>query len=187
MGIFGNLTDRLNWGVSGGTSSYLNGNYSGDRAVFGASLNQLSSGGTGGSVSRNGSVQAMSAARSVVFSAAAADTEAVVNVKDTSGLKVTSGEVCTGDNSNLVVPLNSYNLNTVTVDAGSLSLDTELSNTIRQVVPSSQAVGWMPFYALKVHRYLLQVTLPHGTFVPGESGPGMRRGCHWDLWWPTGC
>ncbi|EQA8868664.1 fimbria/pilus outer membrane usher protein, partial [Citrobacter braakii] len=144
-GVSGNLTDRLSWGVSGGrdsdggTSTFLNGNYSGDRAVFGANLNQSSSGGTSGSVSLNGSVLAMPAARSVMLSAATADTVAVVNVKDTAGVKVTSGEGRTDGNGNLVVPLNSYDLNTVTVDAGSLPLDTELSTTSQQIIPSSQA------------------------------------------------
>lgn len=181
-GVSGNLTDRLSWGVSGGrdsdggTSTFLNGNYSGDRAVFGANLNQSSSGGTSGSVSLNGSVLAMPAARSVMFSAATADTVAVVNVKDTAGVRVTSGEGRTDGNGNLVVPLNSYDLNTVTVDAGSLPLDTELSTTSQQIIPSSQAVVWMPFETLKIHRYLLQVKQQNGEYVPGGTWARDEKG-----------
>lgn len=181
-GVSGNLTDRLSWGVSGsrdsdgGASTFLNGNYSGDRAVFGANLNQSSSGGTSGFVSLNGSVLAMPVACSVMFSAATADTVAVVNVRDTAGVKVTSGEGRTDSNGNLVVPLNSYDLNTVTVDAGSLPLDTELSNTSQQIIPSNLAVVWMPFEALKIHRYLLQVKQQNGEYVPGGTWARDEKG-----------
>ncbi|EAT1535561.1 usher protein, partial [Salmonella enterica subsp. salamae] len=36
-------------------------------------------------------------------------------------------------------------------------------------VPTDNAVVWMPFDALKVHRYLLQVRMPDGAFVPGGT------------------
>ncbi|POT24533.1 outer membrane usher protein PefC [Citrobacter freundii] len=174
-GFSGNLTDRFSWGMhsgrdmDGGTRSFLNGNYSGYRANLGGMLNQSSSGGSSGSLSLNGSMLGIPAARSVMFSAITSDTVAVVNVKKTAGVKVTSGEGTTDSNGNLVVPLNSYDLNTVMIDAGTLPLDTELSYTSRQIVPSSQAVVWMPFEALKVRRYLLQVTQQDGRFVAGGT------------------
>ncbi|WNI84220.1 PefC/AfrB family outer membrane usher protein [Citrobacter portucalensis] len=174
-GVSGSLNERFSYGVSGGRDSdggartVLNGSYSGDRAVLGGTLNNSSSGGTSGSLSLNGSVLAMPAARSVMFSRTTADTVAVVGVKDTPGVRVTSGEGVTDGSGNLVVPLNSYDLNTVTLDAGSLPLDAELSNTSQQVIPSGQAVVWMPFEVMKVHRYLLQVTQPQGGFVPGGT------------------
>lgn len=181
-GVSGSLNDRFSYGISGGresdggTSTFLNGNYSGDRAVLGGTLNNSSSGGTSGSLSLNGSVLVMPAARSVIFSRTTADTVAVVDVKDTPGVRVTSGEGVTDGNGNLVVPLNSYDLNTVTLDAGSLPLDAELSNTSQQVVPSSQAVVWMPFEVMKVHRYLLQVREQNGEFVPGGAWARDEKG-----------
>lgn len=181
-GVSGNLSDRVSWGVSagrdgdGGTTSSLNGNYTGDRASLGGMLNSSSTGGTSGSLSLSGSVLTMPAARSVMFSRTTSDTVAVVGVKDTPGVTVTSGSGRTDGNGNLVVPLNSYDLNTVTLDAGSLPLDTELSNTSRQVIPSGQAVVWMPFDAMKVHRYLLQVQQQNGEFVPGGTWARDEKG-----------
>ena len=174
-GISGNLNNRFSYGVSGGrdsdggTSTFFSGNYNGDRANFGTTLNQSSAGRTSGSLSLSGSVLAVPAARSVMFSSNTGETLAVVGVKDTPGVKVISGSGTTDSNGNLVVPLNSYNLNTVTLDASSLPLDTELSNTSQQVIPSSQAVVWMPFDVMKVHRYLLQVRQQNGEFVSGGT------------------
>lgn len=181
-GVSGDLNDRLSWGVSGGRdsdggmNSALNMNYTGDRATLGGNLNQSDSGGTSGSVSLSGSVLAMPAARSVMFSQTTSDTVAVVGVKDTPGVRVTSGDGQTDSDGNLVVPLNSYDSNTVTIDAGSLPLDTELSNTSQRVVPSNQAVVWMPFDAVKVHRYLLQVRQADGTFMPGGTWARDQKG-----------
>ncbi|WP_370607797.1 PefC/AfrB family outer membrane usher protein [Citrobacter meridianamericanus] len=181
-GVSGDLNDRLSWGVSGGRdsdggmNSALNMNYTGDRATLGGSLNQSDSGGTSGSVSLSGSVLTIPAARSVMFTRTTSDTVAVVGVKDTPGVRVTSGDGQTDSDGNLVVPLNSYDSNTVTIDAGSLPLDTELSNTSQRVVPSNQAVVWMPFDAVKIHRYLLQVRQADGEFVPGGTWAKDQKG-----------
>lgn len=181
-GISGNVNDRFSYGVSGGrdsdgsTSTFLNGNYSGDRVTFGTTLNQSSSGGTSGSLSLSGSVLAIPAARSVMFSSNTGETLAVVGVKDIPGVKVISGDDATDRNGNLVVPLNSYDLNTVTLDASTLPLDTELGNTSQQVIPSSQAVVWMPFNVMKVHRYLLQIRQQSGEFVSGGTWAHNEKG-----------
>ncbi|ENQ3090556.1 TPA: F4 (K88) fimbrial usher FaeD [Escherichia coli] len=174
-GLSGSLNDRFSYGFGGGrdsdggASSYLNASYSGDRAYLGGALNQSSSGGTSGSVSASGSVLAVPAAKDIMFSRTTGDTVAVVNVKDTPGVKVTSGDGQTNSDGNLVVPLNSYDWNTVTIDAGTLPLSTELTNTSQKVVPTDKAVVWMPFDALKVKRYLLQVKQRDGEFVPGGT------------------
>ncbi|HDQ6533532.1 F4 (K88) fimbrial usher FaeD [Escherichia coli] len=174
-GLSGSLNDRFSYGFGGGrdsdggTSSYLNASYSGDRAYLSGALNQSSSGGTSGSVSASGSVLAVPAAKDIMFSRTTGDTVAVVNVKDTPGVKVTSGDGQTNSDGNLVVPLNSYDWNTVTIDAGTLPLSTELTNTSQKVVPTDKAVVWMPFDALKVKRYLLQVKQRNGEFVPGGT------------------
>lgn len=174
-GLSGSLNDRFSYGFGGGrdgdggASSYLNASYSGDRAYLSGALNQSSSGGTSGSVSASGSVLAVPAAKDIMFSRTSGDTVAVVNVKDTPGVKVTSGDGQTNSDGNLVVPLNSYGWNTVTIDAGMLPLSTELTNTSQKVVPTDKAVVWMPFDALKVKRYLLQVKQRDGEFVPGGT------------------
>ncbi|CAD6073914.1 fimbrial biogenesis outer membrane usher protein [Escherichia coli] len=174
-GLSGSLNDRFSYGFGGGrdgdggASSYLNASYSGDRAYLSGALNQSSSGGTSGSVSASGSVLAVPAAKDIMFSRTTGDTVAVVNVKDTPGVKVTSGDGQTNSDGNLVVPLNSYGWNTVTIDAGTLPLSTELTNTSQKVVPTDKAVVWMPFDALKVKRYLLQMKERNGEFVPGGT------------------
>ncbi|ELH7693714.1 fimbria/pilus outer membrane usher protein [Salmonella enterica] len=174
-GLSGALNDRFSYGLGGGrdsdggVSSYLNAAYSGDRANLNGTVNHSSGSGTSGSVSASGSVLAVPAARDIMFSRTTGDTVAVVSVKDTPGVKVMSGNETSDSDGNLVVPLNSYDWNTVTIDAGTLPLDTELSTTSRKVVPTDRAVVWMPFDALKVHRYLLQVRMPDGAFVPGGT------------------
>ncbi|HIF2602036.1 TPA: F4 (K88) fimbrial usher FaeD, partial [Salmonella enterica] len=174
-GISGALNDRFSYGLGGGrdsdggVSSYLNATYSGDRANLNGTLNHSQSGGTSGSVSASGSVLAVPAAKDIMFSRTTGDTVAVVNVKETPGVKVTSGNGETDSDGNLVVPLNSYDWNTVTIDAGTLPLSTELTNTSQKVVPTDKAVVWMPFDALKVKRYLLQVKQRDGEFVPGGT------------------
>ncbi len=110
-----------------------------------------------------------------------------MNVKNTPGVKVMSGNGETDKDGNLVVPLNSYDWNTVTVDAGTLPLDTELGNTSQKVVPTDKAVVWMPFDALKVHRYLLQVKQRNGEFCRAEPGPGTVKKHHWALWLTMVC
>lgn len=143
-GVSGSLNDRFSYGLGGGrdsgggVSSYLNASYSGDRAYLSGALNQSSSGGTSGSVSVSGSVLAVPAAKDIMFSRTTGDTVAVVNVKDTPGVKVTSGDGQTNSDGNLVVP-------------------------------TDKAVVWMPFDALKIKRYLLQVKQRDGEFVPGGT------------------
>ncbi|EDL1509028.1 F4 (K88) fimbrial usher FaeD [Salmonella enterica subsp. enterica serovar Typhimurium] len=174
-GVSGSLNDRFSYGFGGGRDSggggtgYLNASYSGDRAYLSGTMNHSTGSGTSGSVSASGSVLAVPAARDVMFSRNSNDTVAVVNVKDTPGVKVTSGDGQTNGDGNLVVSLNSYDWNTVTIDAGTLPLNTELATTSMKVVPTDSAVVWMPFDALKVHRYLLQVRMPDGAFVPGGT------------------
>ncbi|HGB9100808.1 TPA: F4 (K88) fimbrial usher FaeD [Salmonella enterica subsp. enterica serovar Saintpaul] len=174
-GVSGALNDRFSYGLGGGrdsdggVSSYLNATYSGDRAYLNGTLNHSQSGGTSGSVSASGSVLAVPAAKDIMFSRTTGDTVAVVSVKDTPGVKVTSGNGETDSDGNLVVPLNSYDWNTVTIDAGTLPLSTELTSTSQKVVPVDRAVVWMPFDALKVKRYLLQVRQRNGEFVPGGT------------------
>ncbi|ADP11028.1 Outer membrane usher protein fimD precursor [Erwinia sp. Ejp617] len=174
-GVSGSLSDRLAYGMGGGRdsdggiSSYLNASYGGDHAWMSGALNQSASGGTSGSLSASGSMLGMPDAGGIVLSRTTGDTVAVVSVKDTPGVKVTSANGETDSDGNLVVALNSYDWNTVTIDGGTLPLNTELTSTSQKVVPSEKAVVWMPFQALKVRRYLLQVKQKDGAFVAGGT------------------
>lgn len=174
-GVSGSLNDRFSYGFGGGrdsgggASSYLNASYSADWAYLDGTMNHSQSGGTSGSVSASGSVLAVPAAQDIMFSRTTGDTVAVVNVKNTPGVKVTSDSGETDSDGNLVVPLNSYDWNTVTIEAGTLPLNTELSTTSMKVVPTDKAVVWMPFDAMKVKRYLLQVRQRDGEFVSGGT------------------
>lgn len=172
-GVSGGIGERASGNVStgrdgdGGRSSHVSGSYNSDLAYLGGSLNQSTLGGTSGSFSVSGSVLAVPAARSMMLSRTVADTVAVVTVKDTPGVKVTSGNGVTNSSGHIVVPLGSYDMNSVTIEAGSLPLNTELGNTSRQIFPVSQAVVWLPFEPLKVRRYLLQIRTPDNEFIPG--------------------
>lgn len=174
-GVSGSLNERFSYGFGQGINSdgysnnYLNASYSGDQAYFNGSLNHSSGSGNSGSVSASGSVLAVPAASDVMFSRISNDTVAVVSVKDTQGVRVMSGNGETNSDGNLVVPLSSYDNNTVTIDAGTLPLNNELGITSKKVVPTSQAVVWMPFDVLKIRRYLLQVRQRNGEFVPGGT------------------
>ncbi|AOV97684.1 fimbrial assembly protein [Edwardsiella hoshinae] len=181
-GVSGSLNDRVSYGLGGGRgadgslNSYVNAAYQGDRAYLSGALNQSGNGGVSGSLSASGSVLALPAAHSVLLSRTASDTVAVVNVAGTPGVKVSSGSGVTDSDGNLVVPLNSYDWNTVTVEAGTLPLDTELGTTSQRVVPTHGAVVWMPFEVLKVQRYLLQVRTRDGRFVPGGTWARSSKG-----------
>ncbi|MEE7176180.1 PefC/AfrB family outer membrane usher protein [Escherichia coli B12:H4] len=174
-GIYGALNDRFSYGFgggndgSGGISTYINASYTGDKANINGALNKSSSAGTSASLSASGSLLAVPTAKDIIFSNSTSDTIAVVSVKDTPGVKVTSGGGKTNNAGNVVVPLNSYEWNTVTIDAASLPLNTELSNTSKKIVPTDKAVVWMPFEALRVQRYLLQVKKRNGEFIPGGT------------------
>lgn len=172
-GVSGSINERITYGFGGGsdgkgeTRSYLNSSYSGDKIYLSGAMNQSSSGGTSGSLSASGSVLAIPDSKDVIFSRTTGDTVALINVKDTPGVKVKSGNGKTDKKGNLVVPLNSYDWNTVTIDAGTLPHDKELSTTSQKVVPTDKAVVRMPFDTIKVKRYLLQVRKKNGEFVPG--------------------
>lgn len=174
-GVSGSLNDRFNYGFGGGgnregdSSSYFNASYSSNQAYLSGGLNHSSNSGASGSVSASGSVLVLPAARNLMFSRTNQDTVAVVNVNGTPGVRVNNGHGETNRDGNLVVGLTSYSQNTVTIDAGTLPLDMEISTTSQKVIPTNQAVVWMSFEALKIRRYLLQVKHHNGKFVSGGT------------------
>ncbi len=172
-GISGSLNDRFSYSFSSGrdadssVSSYINASYSGDVAYLNGALNNSQVGGTSASLSASGSVLAVPIAKDVIFSRTTGDTVAIVHVKDTPNVKVISDNGETDGKGNLVVPLNSYSRNIVTVDVGTLPRNTELTTTSIDVIPTDKSVIWLPFDAMKVKRYLLQVRSRTGEFISG--------------------
>lgn len=173
-GISGSLNDRFSYSAGGGRGSdgelqsNLSAAYIGDRVGTSASITQ-SAGGTTGSATITGSVLAVPAAGGVMLSRSVSDTVAVANIKDTPGVSFSSGVDRSDANGNVVIPLTSYRKNTVTVDAGTLPQDVELGVTSQTLVPSGQAVVYLPFETWTVHRYLLQVRQRNGEFIPGGT------------------
>ncbi|WP_369686502.1 fimbria/pilus outer membrane usher protein [Photobacterium leiognathi] len=66
---------------------------------------------------------------------------------------------------NVVIPASSYRDNDITLDGDTLPLDTELMSTDKHVVPTTKAVVYLPFKAVKVKRYLLQIKDNKGNFI----------------------
>ncbi|MBP4047276.1 PefC/AfrB family outer membrane usher protein [Chromobacterium violaceum] len=173
-GVSGSFNDRTSYSVSasrgsdGSVQSGLSGSYAGDKAALAMSMNQ-SARSTTGSLSASGSVLALPTKGALIFSRTVSDTVAVVNIPDTAGVKMQSGLDRTDGGGNVVVPLNGYRHNTITVDAATLPTSLELGETSRSLVPAARAVTWVPFETLKVRRYLFQVKLPDGGFAPSGA------------------
>lgn len=177
-GMSGSFNDRASYSVSGGggndgsrQASFSTG-YQADKASMYMNVNQnqgKSNSSTTGSASVSGSLLALPRQGSVVLSRNISDTIGVVNVQGAQGVKMQSGMETTDSSGNLVVSLSSYGANSVTVDASTLPSNMELTSTTLDVMPTGQAVLWMPFETWKVRRYVLQVRQRDGKFVPGGS------------------
>lgn len=172
-GISANLTNRWSmsgsegWGGSGGmgeqTSLWTS--YDGDRAQMSGQISHSAFGTTGaGSVA--GAVLYLPKTNSVMLGKNISDTVAVVNVDKSPGVTLLGGVDKTDRNGNMIVPLNSYQQNTVTLDASTLPSSTELAVTSQKLRPTGGSVTYLPFEAVHVKRYLLQVHQPDGIFMP---------------------
>lgn len=182
-GVSTNLTDRWSmsssesWGGDGGMGEQTNlwSAYDGNRAQLSGQMSH-SRFGTTGAGSMMGSVLYLPKTNSVMLGKNISDTVAVVNVDQSPGVTLLGGVDKTDSNGNLIVPLNSYQQNTVTVDASTLPSNAELAVTSQKIRPTGSSVTYLPFEAVHVKRYLLQVYQPDGAFVsPGvwatsESG-----------------
>jgi outer membrane usher protein len=182
-GLSANLTER--WSMSGseswGGESSLNKQtnlwtaYDGNRAQWGGQMSH-SNFGTTGAGSIVGSMLYLPATHSVILGKNISDTVAVVNVDKAAGVTLLGGVDKTDGNGNLIVPLSRYQQNILTVDASSLPADTELAVTSQKIRPTGSSVTYLPFEAVHVKRYLLQVRQSDGSFMsPGvwatsESG-----------------
>lgn len=139
--------------------------YNGSRAQLNGQLSRTDSG-TTGSGSLSGSMLYLPANNSVILGKNISDTVAVVNVKDASGVTLLGRTDATDRNGNLMVPLSSYQVNTLTLNASSLPTNTELAITSQKIKPTGMSVTYVPFESLTIKRYLLQVRQTDGTLMP---------------------
>ncbi|MGG4608569.1 fimbria/pilus outer membrane usher protein [Providencia sp. Me31A] len=177
-GVSTNLTER--WSLSaneswGGDGSL--GNQTSLWTAYDGSLAQLSgqmtntNNSTLGSGSVSGSVMYLPADNSFLLGKNISDTVAVVHVPGGQGVSMLGGLDKADRNGNLIVPLNSYQVNTISIDASTLPPDSELSITSKRLKPTQGSVTYVPFESMTVKRYLLQVKKPNGQFIPaGEWG-----------------
>ncbi|EJD6083047.1 fimbria/pilus outer membrane usher protein [Providencia alcalifaciens] len=178
-----NLTDRWSvsasesWGSDSSMSRQTNlwSAYSGSLAQLNGQMSRTDYG-TTGSGSLSGSMMYLPANNSVIFGKNISDTVAVVNVKDASGVSLMGRLDETDRNGNLIVPMNSYRTNTLTLDASTLPANTELSITSQKIKPTGTSVTYVPFESVTIKRYLLQVRrvdgelMSPGLWATSESG-----------------
>ncbi|MGL5236687.1 MAG: fimbria/pilus outer membrane usher protein [Plesiomonas shigelloides] len=163
-------------GAPGSDMTYsANVGYQGDQAAM---TGQVSQAGplTTGSASLSGSVIALPTAADLIFTRNITDTIAIANVKNTAGVQFTSSPYPTNGKGNAVIPVSGYEKNNITLEGSSLPLDTELLTTNETIIPTRGAVVYVPFGAVKVKRYLLQIKrkdgdlIPNGTWATTDAG-----------------
>lgn len=173
-----NLTDRWSlsanesWGGDGslGTQTSVWTAYDGRLAQLSGQMTHTNNG-TFGSGSVSGSMMYLPADNSFLLGKNISDTVAVVHVPGGQGVSMLGSLDKADRNGNLMVPLSSYQLNTLSIDASTLPPNAELSVTSKPLKPTQGSVTYVPFEAMTVKRYLLQVTRPNGQFIPaGEWG-----------------
>lgn len=167
------LTDRWSlsanesWGGDGnlGNQTTLWTAYDGQMAQFSGQMTHTDQG-TLGSGSLSGSVMYLPVNNSVLLGKSISDTVAVVQVPGGQGTTLLGGLDKADRNGNVMVPLSSYQLNTLSIDASTLPPDTELAVTSQKIKPTGSSVTYVPFEGMTVKRYLLQVKRPNGQFIP---------------------
>ncbi|MEM8183458.1 fimbria/pilus outer membrane usher protein [Morganella morganii subsp. sibonii] len=182
-GASASVTDRWSlsanesWGGDGslGYQTTLWTAYDGRLAQLSGQMTHTSSG-TLGSGSINGSVMYLPADNSLLFGKNISDTVAVVHVPGGAGVTMLGGIDKADRNGNLMVPLSSYQVNTLSIDASTLPSDTELAVTSKKIRPTGNSVTYMPFEGMRVRRYLLQVKRPDGQFIPAGEWAYTKSG-----------
>ena len=181
-GISSSITDDIGyslstgWNYPHGEKSYsLQSSYQGDRVAGNMTMSQ-STGKTTGSASLTGSVIILPEQKDFIFTRNTTDTIAIANIKDTAGVHFAQSQYPTNNKGNAVIPISSYDVNSITLDGSTLPLDTELLTTNEDVVPTGSAVVYVPFGVIKVKRYLLQIKnkqdqfIKNGTWATTDTG-----------------
>ncbi|WP_318422136.1 PefC/AfrB family outer membrane usher protein [Photobacterium leiognathi] len=171
MGVSSSLFDKVNYSIStnrdlttNDDSYNLSTSYSGDLINGSLSISQNNQS-TTGSASFSGGLIVLPQQRDVLLTGNNSGTVIVANVKDEKGIKFHQSPYLSDSSGNVVIPASSYRDNDITLDGDTLPLDTELMSTDKHVVPTNNAVVYLPFKAVKVKRYLLQIKDNKGNFI----------------------
>ncbi|EEZ39036.1 PefC/AfrB family outer membrane usher protein [Photobacterium damselae] len=103
------------------------------------------------------------------------DTIAIAHIKGLKDIKFNSSSP-TNQWGNTIIPLSSYQPNTITVDTNNIPENVELLNSTYRVVPTNQAIIVRDYKYKTVNRYLLRILnkqgqpLPMGTAVQTNKG-----------------
>ncbi|WP_256579831.1 MULTISPECIES: fimbria/pilus outer membrane usher protein [unclassified Pseudomonas] len=152
-------------GASRTNNTSVNGQYTGPKAIVGATVSQ----GDGyNSLSLNASGSVVAHPSGVTFTPYRGETMAVVSAKGAEGAKVVGFPGLRLDGrGNAVVPyLRPYELNEVAIDPLGTSLDVELTETSQQVAPRAGAVVALKYGTSNGQALLLNVTLADGSPLP---------------------
>ncbi|OPA97063.1 fimbrial protein [Pseudomonas fluorescens] len=162
-------------GTNRTNSTSANGQYTGSKAIVGATVSQ-GEGYSGVSVSASGSIVAHP--NGVTFTPYRGETIAIVSAKGAEGAKVVGFPGLRLDSrGNAVVPyLRPYELNEVAIDPLGTSLDVELSETSQQVAPRAGAVVALKYGTSNGQALLLNVTLADGSTLPFGASVEDDRG-----------
>lgn len=171
-GVSTNITDR--WSMAISESWSTNGNlgdqtnvwstYDGRMAQYSGQISRAKYG-TTGSASMNGALMYLPADNSFILGKNISDTVAVVHIPGATGSTLLGGLDKTDRNGNLIVPIRSYQVNTLSIDTSTLPSNTEIAMPSLKIRPTASSVTYVPFDALQVKRYLLQVRRTNGQFI----------------------
>ncbi|WP_338156408.1 PefC/AfrB family outer membrane usher protein [Photobacterium damselae] len=172
------ISDRISTSLNASKTrnNYTSSLYAGmsfDAAQTGLSLSQ-SKQGTSISASASGSIAAAKGT-SLVFSRTQNDTIAIANIEGIKDAKF-NGSSPTNYYGNTIIPLSSYQDNSIVIDTNNIPEDIELLNSNYKVVPTNKAIIVRDFKYTKVNRFIFKLVdkcdkpLPMGTQVSTDNG-----------------
>lgn len=172
------ISDRISTSLNASKTSnnYTSSLYAGmsfDTAQTGLSLSQ-SKQGTSISASASGSIAAAKGT-SLVFSRAQNDTIAIAHIDGIKDAKF-NGSSPTNYYGNTIIPLSSYQDNSIVIDTNNIPEDIELFNSNYNIVPTNKAIIVRDFKYTKVNRFIFKLVdkfekpLHMGTQVSTENG-----------------
>ncbi|WP_336283881.1 PefC/AfrB family outer membrane usher protein [Citrobacter arsenatis] len=166
------VSDRLSYSVNAGTDEKRNHtsgasvSYAFDRVQSNIAVSQ-SRYATSLSGSLSGSALA-TAETGLLLTKEAADTVAVLKIKDTPGVTF-NGSLPTNSNGSTVMYLTGYNPTTISINPENVPDGAELLNTSYEVVPTEKAIIYREFAYQNVLRYILRVRDAQGNVLTGGS------------------
>lgn len=171
VGINSSINENINYyvGHSGSVKSKQNGSslfgsYSGNRINAEASIDSDSFNGVTSSASINGTVIALPTRGKVFMSSHYIDSLAVfdINGMDANDFKLIDSNYQPNGSGELLVPLNAFRSNELTIDTSSLPIDAELITTSVNIYPAAKSIVYIPVSPIKVTRYILKITKKDG-------------------------